>query len=128
MEPAAMEPNFRSSEHWSAEVSRNLAQCEIEGGVDLRTVAPETVLAVKTRNRVYTLVMKGSGRAMICGHPQYCPEPVLVHVIGSTWGGAMLKEAYLGRGMRLEFQRDRDRPVLTSPILEIEERHGSQAV
>jgi hypothetical protein len=71
---------------------------------------------------VYTIVNKGSGLVLISGHPQYCPKPVLAHIKGSTWGGAMLKEHYIGRGMRLEFQLEDDRPVLTSRILEIEQR------
>jgi hypothetical protein len=37
----------------------------------------------------------------------------------------MLKESYIGRGMRLEFQRGQEQPILTSPILEIEERHAA---
>ena len=55
-------------------------------------------------------------------YPQYCPEPVLAHITGSTWGGAMLKESFIGRGMRLEFRCEAARPIVTSPILEIEER------
>ena len=110
------------SEHWSDTVKHNLAQSQIEGGVDLREVPAETVLEVRTRNRSYTIVTKGQGLALISGHPEYCPEPVLVRIKGSTWGGAMLKENYIGRGMRLEFQRDAERPILTSPILEIAER------
>jgi hypothetical protein len=117
-----MQSAFSSSEHWSDTVNRNLAQSEIEGGVDLRQVPAETVLQVKTRNRFYTIVNKGQGLVMISGHPEYCPEPVLAHIKGSTWGGAMLKEGYIGRGMRLEFQLGKQRPILTSPILEIEER------
>ena len=120
-----MDAIFRSSEHWSDEVNHNLVQSEIEGGVDLRKVPAETVLEVRTRNHAYTIVNKGSGLALICGHPQYCPEPVLVHIKGSTWGGAMLKESYIGRGMRLEFQHEQERPILTSPILEIEERRAA---
>uniref|UniRef100_Q023T0 Uncharacterized protein n=1 Tax=Solibacter usitatus (strain Ellin6076) TaxID=234267 RepID=Q023T0_SOLUE len=120
-----MDAIFRSSEHWSSEVSHNLVQSEIEGGIDLRRLPAETVLEVRTRNHSYTIVNKGSGLALICGHPHYCPEPVLVQIKGSTWGGAMLKESYIGRGMRLEFQREQERPILTSPILEIEERRAA---
>jgi hypothetical protein len=118
-----MESNFSSNEFWSDTVNRNVAQLEIEGGVDLYQVPAETVLEVRTRNNVYTIVNKGSGLAMISGHPQYCPEPVLARIKGSTWGGAMLKEHYIGRGMRMEIQLDDERcPILTSRVLEIEER------
>jgi hypothetical protein len=117
-----MQSNLSFSEHWSDAINRNLVQSEIEGGVDLSRVPPETVLEVRTKNNVYRIVTKGSNLAMISGHPEYCPEPVLAHIKGSTWGGAMLKEHYIGRGMRLEFQLDDSRPVLTSRIIEIEER------
>jgi hypothetical protein len=116
-----MQSNVSFSEHWSDSINSNLAQSEIEGGVDLTQVPAETVLEVRTKNTVYTIVTKGSNLAMISGHPEYCPQPVLAHIKGSTWGGAMLKEHYIGRGMRLEFQLDDSRPVLTSRILEIEE-------
>jgi hypothetical protein len=117
-----MESNFSANEFWSDTVNSNLVESQIAGGVDLYQVPAETVLEVRTRNNVYTIVNKGSGLAMISGHPQYCPEPVLAHIKGSTWGGAMLKEHYIGRGMRMEFQLDDERcPILTSRILGIEE-------
>ena len=117
-----MELNFSPSANWSDRVNGNLAQSQIEGGVDLRHVPADTVFHVRTRNHSYTIVNKGSGWAWICGHPEYCPEPVLVQITGSTWGGSMLKDSYIGRGMRLEFQQEAQRPITTSPILEIEER------
>jgi len=117
-----MNANFNSYPYWSDRVNHNFAQSQVEGGVDLRQLPPDTVLKVRTLNRQYTIVNKGSGQALISGHPDFCPEPVLVRIKGSTWGGAMLKESFIGRGMRLEFQRDADNPVTTSPILEIEER------
>jgi len=121
-----MELNPHSSVRWSESASRNLAQSEIEGGVDLTQVPAETVLEVRTRNTTYTIVNKGEGLAVISGHPVYCPQPVLAHIKGSTWGGAMLKENFIGRGMRLEFQVDaEERPVLTSRIVEIEERRAA---
>lgn len=35
------------------------------------------VLFVRTYNRTYTLVDKGDGAFLFCGHPEYCPEPTL---------------------------------------------------
>src|SRR4029077_9038140 len=101
------------------------AQSQIEGGGDLRQVPASTVLEMPSRNQSYTIVVKGCARAMLCGHPEYCPEPVMVHIKGSTWGGAMLKENFIGRGMRMEFQRDAERPIVTSPVIEIEERRAA---
>ena len=64
----------------------------------------------------------GGGSALISGHPQYCPEPILVVIAGSTWGGSMLKRRFVGRGMHLEFHHPEYRtPIVTSSIQEIRE-------
>jgi hypothetical protein len=117
-----MQSKFSPNPHWGDIVNHNVALSEIEGGVDLRQAPPETVLEVRTQNHVYTIIHKGEGEALISGHPQYCPRPTLVKIHGSTWGGAMLKQAYIGRGMRLEFRREDDEPITTSPVVEIVER------
>lgn len=57
---------------------------------------------------------------MLSGHPEFCPRPVPVRISGSTWGGSMLKEGFLGRGMHMEFMHPGYRlPIITSPIREI---------
>ncbi len=58
---------------------------------------------------------------MLSGHPQFCPQPVLVRIQGSTWGGSMLKAEFIGRGMRLEFRHPSFQTVVTSRIVEIRE-------
>jgi len=103
-------------------VNRNLLRSEIEGGVSLRDLPPETTLEVHTQNRVYRLVCRPDGDALISGHPKYCPAPVRVKICGSNWGGSMLKLGYIGRGMHLEFRHpDYDRPIVTSRIVDIRE-------
>ena len=48
------------------------------------------------------------------------PEPVLVRISGSNWGGSMLKAAFLGRGMHLEYKHPKYRgPIVTSAIVDI---------
>src|SRR5689334_4158053 len=63
--PELFEPN----PHLSDRVNSNLVQSEIEGGVDLREVAPGTVLEIETENRAYTIRYQGLGQALISGHP-----------------------------------------------------------
>ena len=70
------------------------------------------------RNTYRGNVSKHSGEA-VSGHPEFCPEPVRVQIAGSTWGGSMLKQYFIGRGMHLEFMHPKYRRVLTSAILEI---------
>lgn len=100
-------------------INGNLIQSEIEGGVYLDDLEAGDVLVVETRNTNYRLVNHGRGRALISGHPEFCPDPVLVKVEGSNWGGSLLKASYIGRGMCLEFRHPVFQTVTTSPILRI---------
>ena len=79
---------------------RAVVQSDIEGGVYLRDLPAGAKLEVQTENRSYTIVQQATGQ-LISGHPEFCPEPTLVKITGSTWGGSMLREAFIGRGMRM---------------------------
>lgn len=106
--------------HLSDRINGNIIRSEVEGGVYLRDLPDQSTLEIATRNRSYTLVVHGDGRALISGHPEFCPEPVLVQISGSNWGGSMLKTAFLGRGMHLEYRHpDYRGPIVTSPIVDI---------
>ncbi len=123
-----LEPSF--SPHWnlSDHVNSNIVQSEIEGGVYLRDLPEQCTLEVETLNRWYTIVLIRHGEALICGHPEFCPHPVRVHICGSNWGGSMLKAAYVGRGMHLEFRHpDFDCPIVTSKIVDIRLRDSRAA-
>ena len=112
--------SFTPHPHLGDGVNRNIVRSEIEGGVYLKDLPRETRLTIETQNRSYTLIHEGGGDALISGHPRYCPQPVRVRINGSNWGGSMLKTAYLGRGMHMEFRHpDFERPIVTSRILEI---------
>lgn len=118
-------PNLMFTPHpnLSDEVNRNIVRSEIEGGVLLSALPPSTVLHIETQNHRYTAVLLGGSEALISGHPEFCPEPVQVAISGSTWGGAMLKQRYIGRGMHLEFcHPDYRTPIVTSRIQEIREQ------
>ena len=124
-EPVITTEIFLPHPNLSDEVNHNIVQSEIEGGVYLKDLPDETTLEIETQNRSYTLVNRGQGQALISGHPEFCPEPVLVRIEGSNWGGSMLKACYVGRGMHLEFRHpEYQRPIITSRIMEI--RHKAQ--
>jgi hypothetical protein len=110
---------FATHPHFSDAVNRGIIQSEIEGGVHLRDLPPQSVLSVETTNRVYRIVVLGEGAALISGHPDFCPAPSEVRINGSTWGGSMLKTRYVGRGMHLEFEHPIFRTIVTSRILDI---------
>jgi hypothetical protein len=116
---------FVPSEHLDDSVNRQIVLSEIEGGVHLHDVSPGTVLEVTTQNRAYTIEYRGLGQALISGHPVFCPEPVLVSIHGSTWGGCMLKERFIGRGMHLEFGHPERQPITTSVIVDVREKKAA---
>ena len=104
------------------EVNHNIVESEIEGGVFLKDLPSAAVLQIQTQNRCYTAVLVDEGSVLISGHPKFCPQPVLVRIAGSTWGGSMLKRRYVGRGMHLEFRHpEYQTPIVTSRIKEIRE-------
>src|ERR1700681_2576372 len=108
---------FVPHQNLSDQINGNIIRSEIEGGVYLKDLPDDSTLEVVTKNRGYTLVVRGGGLAWISGHPQYCPEPTLVRINGSNWGGSMLKAAFLGRGMHLEYRHPNYRgPIVTSRI------------
>jgi hypothetical protein len=109
---------FEPHPNLSDEINRNIVQSEIEGGVHLDDLPEGVVLGVETQNHVYTIVTGGDSE-LISGHPRYCPDPVQVRIAGSTWGGAILKIRFVGRGMCLEFNHPKYRTITTSPIVDI---------
>jgi hypothetical protein len=113
---------FTPHSNLSDEVNRNISTSEIEGGVFLDQLQLHSVLLIQTQHRCYTAVMLGGSEALISGHPRYCPEPTLVAIAGSTWGGSMLKRRFVGRGMHLEFCHPHySTPIVTSRVQEITE-------
>ena len=104
------------------DVNGNIVESEIEGGVFLEGLPPDTVLQIRTQHHFYTALLLGEGLALISGHPEYCPLPVQVTIAGSSWGGSMLKVRFIGRGMHLEFHHPNYKaPIVTSRIQEIRE-------
>ncbi|MBI3209280.1 MAG: hypothetical protein HYZ37_10325 [Candidatus Solibacter usitatus] len=111
---------FRPSPHLSDSINSNIVQSEVEGGVYLKDLLVDSTLEIETQNRFYHLVTLGAGHYLIQGHPEFCPQPTLVSVTGSNWGGSMLKSGFVGRGMHLEFMHPGiNRPIITSPIVDI---------
>ena len=112
-------PLFRPHPNLADRVNGNIVQAEVEGGVYLKNLVPGTVLRVETQNHAYTILYQGWDQALISGHPVFCPEPTVVTIHGSTWGGSMLKSRYIGRGMHLEFAHPDFQPIRTSRILDV---------
>jgi hypothetical protein len=120
-EPFRPHPNFDDA------INRAICQSEIEGGVSLDELPVGAVLNVQTSNNLYRIEHRGDGEVLISGHPEICPEPVLVSFHGSTWGTPMLKIRFIGRDMRMEFFHPERGIVRTSRVREIQERNESSA-
>jgi hypothetical protein len=120
---------FTPHPNLSDKVNGGIIQSEIEGGVFLHDLPPSTVLEIQTMHHCYRAVLLGGNDAMISGHPEFCPEPVLVAIAGSTWGGSMLKLQFVGRGMHLEFHHpEYPTPIVTSAIQDIRDYQSPPAV
>jgi len=117
--PTGVTTTYAAHPHFCDAVNHNIIQSEIEGGVFLRDLPAGSRLTIETKNRFYTLVVLGEEAALISGHPEYCPNPALVNIHGSTWGGSMLKTRFIGRGMHLEFDHPVYHTVVTSQIIDI---------
>lgn len=100
-------------------INQGILQSETDGGVLLTDVPPGGLLEVQTESRTYFVENQGGQKVLIAGHPRYCPEPVPVTLIGSTWGGAMLKPDFIGRGMHLEYRDPAFGIIRTSRVREI---------
>jgi hypothetical protein len=109
------------SEHLDTAIIRAIYQSEIEGGVSLNSLPLGTRLEVQTKNTRYRVENRGDGQVLISGHPEFCPEPVLVQFHGSTWGTPMLKARFIGRGMQMEFAHPELGVVHTTRVREIRE-------
>jgi hypothetical protein len=57
----------------------------------------------------------------ISGHPEFCPDPVRVHLAGSTWGTPMIKVRFIGRGMKMEFIHPELGIIQTSRVRDVRE-------
>ena len=120
---------FTPHPNLSDKVNGVIVQSEIEGGVFLHDLPPSTVLEIQTMHHCYRAVLLGGSDALISGHPEFCPEPVLVAIAGSTWGGSMLKLQFVGRGMHLEFHHpEYPTPIVTSAIQDIRDYQQPPAV
>jgi hypothetical protein len=95
-------------------------QGERSEGVYLTSLDAGSAIDLETKSRHYLIEYLEGNRVRISGHPQWCPRPVLARLHGSRGGSSGFEEGYIGRGMRLVFERLDDHiPVTTSEITDI---------
>jgi hypothetical protein len=98
---------------------RQISTSSFEDGVYLERVPAGTQLIVQTVNRQYLLEAREGCDALLSGHPEYCPKPVGVTLLGSRSRTATLAAGFIGRGHCLVFLHPSGRFVRTSRVREV---------
>lgn len=99
--------------------------CSLEGlteisgslqGVELATLVPFDTIVVRTVNSHYRIFLLDpeTGRALLEGGGQIT-EPVEARVIGSSFGGSILRTGWIGVGLRMEAWAN-GKYIRTSPV------------
>ena len=94
--------------------------------IDLSELPLGSMLSVRTENRTYLLENRGKGQVRIKGHPEYCPDPVLVTLYGAVGGAQTPTPLVISPGMCLVYRHPTAGLVRTSRISEI--RHFERAM
>jgi hypothetical protein len=87
--------------------------------VECKNLERGSLIDVETKSRHYQIEWLGGNTIRISGHPEYCPEPVEAHLQGSFDREGLFGLGVIGRGMRLRFLIDGERPVTTSRVLSV---------
>jgi hypothetical protein len=89
------------------------------------SLSPGSLIDVETKSRHYCIECLGGEAIRISGHPEYCPQPVLAHLLGSIGTQGELELGLIAPGRRLVFL-NHDRPVTTSKVVHVHvEQPGS---
>jgi len=123
---------FQAHPNLCQELNDVIAESELQGGMFIKDLPVGKTLKVRTQNTVYFIdrVSEGPEGLTIQGHPRYCKEPVKAYILGSNFGGSMIKIGFVGRGMYMEFtlvttgepkQARYHGTIVTSQIQEVEE-------
>jgi hypothetical protein len=82
-------------------------------GVDLLDLEPMTTLVVRTAHSEYRIMVLQDTTVVLQGGHCF-PEATIAHLRGSGFGGHLLKLAWIGAGMRMEFLVDGKRFVTST--------------
>jgi hypothetical protein len=88
-------------------------------GIGLNELDPLTTLVVRTLNSIYRVVVIEPPRARILIQGgRFFPHPTEAKLAGASFGGSLLKLAWLGCGLRMEVCSGGQR-IVTSPVRSI---------
>lgn len=98
-----------------------LLDADQTGGIDLENLAIGTTLEIETGHTKYTLENRGQNSVVLSGHPEYCPEPILVNFHGSVGGPTLIRAGHIEPGMKMAFQHPKFGTVRTSRVRSVRE-------
>src|SRR5881396_2817723 len=87
--------------------------------VDCTSLASGSVIDVETKSRHYRIECLGGNAIRICGHPEYCPEPVSARLQGSVDKQQVLEYGVIGRGKSLRFLLNEHQPITTTRVVRL---------
>jgi hypothetical protein len=94
---------------------------QADEGIDLRGLAPGTVLKVSTRNTCYRfIVVHGRHDNVVVQGGCWFPVETLARVDGAAARGRLPKKAWIGIGLHLEIAFGHDQRIVTSRVCSIE--------
>jgi hypothetical protein len=96
------------------QIARKVEEQRRLGGINMTKLETGNRVEVKTLNSVYTMTLLENGNIMVHGG-EHIPEPVEARLIGSTWGTPLIKQNWIGKGMRMEIVYD-GKKLLTSAV------------
>lgn len=92
------------------------------GGVAIAELDPITPLVVHTENTLYRItVLEPQGRRILVQGGAYFPESTPAELEGSSLGGSLLKQGWIGPGLRMEISTE-GRRIVTSRVRSMEIR------
>jgi hypothetical protein len=90
-------------------------------GIDVDDLPVGAMLEIETGHTRYILETRGEGKVLLSGHPEYCPEPVLVQFHGSVGGPTLIRPGRIEPGMKMAFQHPKFGTLRTSRVRSVRE-------
>lgn len=88
-------------------------------GLNVRAAEPLVPILVTTKNSVYRIIpLRRGDAAVLVQGGRFFPEPAEVRLIGSTFGGSLIKLHCIRVGMQMEIQAE-DGRITTTRVLDV---------
>ena len=128
---------FEAHPNLDDRLNKAIEESDLQGGVKLENLSVGVKVEVWTEHTRYLIEKRADGY-YISGHPEFCPEPTKVVLIGSVWSSSTsIKNNFIGRGMNLQFRLPWQKNefieetgqisqphIITSPIEDVRELSG----